>query len=365
MKTWDDREQGQVLAQVALAMVVLLAFLALAVDVGQVYLKRRQLQNAADAGALEGARQMCFVPGQTYASAQAPARAEALLNAPEATVNFPPPPGPYEVAMTVQVVENIPSFVAGIVGQNDFDVGARATAVCGAADTVCGLFPVAFKESQWQLIENDCGKTFYLWASDQDDTGGGNQQPNCEECICDVDGDGEEDVISEEGRAWLDFTDTVEPLDPYADNCAESNGCGANELKCWVEESSAVRISLPTCIAGDTGVKAGVKNEIRDRADLGPPGNIVSVPIYTEKCGTDLKGNCSDGFYVTRLGCMEVQGWEQPAKLYEKIDPSKQCWNGKLIKVAVNCGGCNTYCGSTDGTTGPIPGGVNAVSLVE
>ena len=56
MSEHRERENGQALVQVALMLVVLLGFLALAVDVSQVYLKRRQLQNAADAGALEGAR---------------------------------------------------------------------------------------------------------------------------------------------------------------------------------------------------------------------------------------------------------------------------------------------------------------------
>jgi uncharacterized membrane protein len=69
MKRQEDRQAGQVLVQVALMMVVLLGFLALAVDVSQVYLKRRQLQNAADAGALEGARQICF-ENQDWAAAR-------------------------------------------------------------------------------------------------------------------------------------------------------------------------------------------------------------------------------------------------------------------------------------------------------
>ncbi len=67
----DSKQDGQALAQVALLLVVLLAFLALAVDVGQVYLKRRQLQNAADAGALEGARYICFEENNVAAARSA------------------------------------------------------------------------------------------------------------------------------------------------------------------------------------------------------------------------------------------------------------------------------------------------------
>ena len=45
-------EDGQVLIQVALMLVVLLTFVGLAIDGGLVYAERRQMQNAADAAAL-------------------------------------------------------------------------------------------------------------------------------------------------------------------------------------------------------------------------------------------------------------------------------------------------------------------------
>jgi Flp pilus assembly protein TadG len=50
------QETGAVLVQVALMMVVLLLFVGLAVDGGNAYFERRHMQNAADAGALAGAR---------------------------------------------------------------------------------------------------------------------------------------------------------------------------------------------------------------------------------------------------------------------------------------------------------------------
>ena len=45
---------------VALAIFVLVAILALAIDVGRFYQQRRDMQNAADAGALAGAGDLCF-----------------------------------------------------------------------------------------------------------------------------------------------------------------------------------------------------------------------------------------------------------------------------------------------------------------
>lgn len=54
MKLLDD-ESGQVLVLTVLCMTVLLGFMALAIDVGQLYYTQRQLQTAADAAALAGA----------------------------------------------------------------------------------------------------------------------------------------------------------------------------------------------------------------------------------------------------------------------------------------------------------------------
>jgi hypothetical protein len=358
----DEKQGGQVLVQVALLLVVLLGFLALAVDVSQVYLKRRQLQNAADAAALEGARSMCFetfdFSPAGHAAAQIPAEEVALTNAPRATVEFPTADSIY--AMTAVVREDIPSFVAGIVGVDEFGPGARATAICGGADTVCGLFPVAFSQAQWDMMKNHCGYSFYVWSGDKDDT-----PLDCNECNCDIDpGQAGDEVISEAGRAWLDFSSTASPSDPFADFCGSSTGCGASELKCWIESSSSVRITLPACISGDTGVKAGVKKEIEDRANLGPPGNIVSLPIYDTLCGAG-GGGCSGKYHVTELGCVQIRGWIQNMTLYYKDDPTKKCWKDKLVEVAVSCGGCDTSCGSTSGTQPPAANGVNAVSLIE
>ncbi|BCW76507.1 hypothetical protein NicSoilB11_28320 [Arthrobacter sp. NicSoilB11] len=57
-----DRERGAAGVMVAVMMVVLIGAGALAVDTGQIYAERAQLQNAADAGALAGA-DLCSATG--------------------------------------------------------------------------------------------------------------------------------------------------------------------------------------------------------------------------------------------------------------------------------------------------------------
>ena len=76
-------EGGQAIIQVTVSILVLIAFVALAIDAGNTYAQRRQMQNAADAGALAGARELCL--GSSAATATAAARTYMINNG---TVEF-------------------------------------------------------------------------------------------------------------------------------------------------------------------------------------------------------------------------------------------------------------------------------------
>jgi Flp pilus assembly protein TadG len=75
-------QRGQALILVAVAVLVLTAILALALDGGRIYLDRRQLQDAADAGALAGAEQLQVLPYPSYAGAHAQALQFVVKNLP-------------------------------------------------------------------------------------------------------------------------------------------------------------------------------------------------------------------------------------------------------------------------------------------
>ncbi len=66
-----ENEQGQAIVILAFVMVGLLAFAALAIDGGNTYTERRRAQNAADAGALAGARQLWLNVSQSNYSDEA------------------------------------------------------------------------------------------------------------------------------------------------------------------------------------------------------------------------------------------------------------------------------------------------------
>lgn len=64
-----QRQPGQVIAMAAIVMVAMVAMLAFAVDVGRFWETRRELQNAADAGALAGVSQLPDDPDMAIAQA--------------------------------------------------------------------------------------------------------------------------------------------------------------------------------------------------------------------------------------------------------------------------------------------------------
>lgn len=80
-RSWLREQSGQAVVLVAVAVVVLTAILALALDGGGIYLDRRQLQNAADSAALAGAEKLMAVP-PSYSSIHNQAIANLVKNLP-------------------------------------------------------------------------------------------------------------------------------------------------------------------------------------------------------------------------------------------------------------------------------------------
>jgi hypothetical protein len=79
--SWLRKQSGQAVVLVAVAVLVLTAILALALDGGSIYLDKRQLQNAVDSAALAGAELLMTVP-PNYASIHNQAMANMLKNLP-------------------------------------------------------------------------------------------------------------------------------------------------------------------------------------------------------------------------------------------------------------------------------------------
>jgi hypothetical protein len=80
-ESWLRKQSGQAVVLVAVAVLVLAAILALALDGGGIYLDKRQLQNAADSAALAGAELLMAVP-PSYANVHNQGIANLVKNIP-------------------------------------------------------------------------------------------------------------------------------------------------------------------------------------------------------------------------------------------------------------------------------------------
>jgi Flp pilus assembly protein TadG len=130
----DDR--GQMLVVLALSLALLLACTALAVDMGLVFRARRQMQIAADAGAVAGA--LDYKYNSSVSSAKTAAQSAALANGVSSTsyvtVNDPPVNGYHTSTGYTEVIVNQPvqTYFLGLFNMSTITVYARAVAGTGS-----------------------------------------------------------------------------------------------------------------------------------------------------------------------------------------------------------------------------------------
>jgi hypothetical protein len=116
----------------------MLAFLALVLDVGNAYAQRRQMQNAADAGALAGARELAI--GGTTSDVQARATEYAVQRngADSCTVTIAGD------TVTVTTTRTFDTFFARVIGIHNLTAGATGSARFGTIRSMQGgVYPIA------------------------------------------------------------------------------------------------------------------------------------------------------------------------------------------------------------------------------
>ncbi|MDQ0663517.1 Flp pilus assembly protein TadG [Arthrobacter ulcerisalmonis] len=156
--TANDNERGVAGVLVALMMLVLIGAGALAVDVGQIYAERAQLQNGADAAALAVAK-TCHKSGCDQAAADALAKDLANANANDGGSKVLTP---VDLTQSKRVTvrtstaqgKDGPGFLskmfASALNAPPASVGAYAIAVYGPPSSGGG-FPLAFSNKCWDL----------------------------------------------------------------------------------------------------------------------------------------------------------------------------------------------------------------------
>ena len=232
--TGRNRESGQVLPMVALFLVGLVAMLALIVDGGNLYLQRRAMQNAADAGAIAGARILALngTPAEAQAAAQEYAVQRNQANSCESAING--------FLITVTTHQNIPMTFARIVGMHQASVSAQASATFKPVREASGLAPLAIQNFNYQYDE-----TYTIW----DDT---------------EDRDPETGDISGGYRGWLNL-ECVYPM-----SCGDG---GANQLKEWMRHGYPGVVEQDAWIRGSSGTKASVLQQAS-------VGQLLLIAVY-------------------------------------------------------------------------------------
>jgi hypothetical protein len=387
------KQEGQVLVQVAMLMVVFLAFMALAIDIGNILTERRRMQNAADAGALAGAWELCFGnPALVESSAQEYAIEHNHAQIADVSVEAG--------RVTVYAREAATLYLARIFGIETAPINAMAVAACGGATSLCNLWPISFHTIRWDRIPIDCSPgapppapedgIFYVFNDgrfEEDDPcygedADGNCLPACDDpdvpgddrgyCQCDlIPPDNDMFRVGTGHRGWLLFPRPREPYDFFDLGCADN--CG-DQVRCWIDSGSYTgemplpRGGVDLCLPGQPGVDESVRIEI-ERDHIGDRPNVL---IWDRQCTADepVTGQCpGDPYHIVSTGCIEIldvmeidllvkeKYWKRPEQ------PEKCLPNVKTVKAQKRCD-CTSKCGST---TGELPqlGEVRAVSLIK
>jgi Flp pilus assembly protein TadG len=140
-----DGERGAVAVVVALLLVPMLGFAAIAVDIGALYAERARLQTAADAAALAVARDCAL---GDCGDAQATATELVTANVGDAEADEPElGTGP----STVTVTGSTPTehWFAPILGQESTTVAATATVAWGAPGGGTAALPLIFSQCEF------------------------------------------------------------------------------------------------------------------------------------------------------------------------------------------------------------------------
>ncbi len=272
----NHSEAGQSMVLIMLAMVALIGLLALVLDGGFSYAARRSAQNAADAGALAGANVLCgLTSGDPYAAAWEYAVTRNHADDAEIVIS-----SSVEVTATV----NHESFFAGFLGEDVVTVRASAEAGC-YNPCVAAILPIAWACKAPSLGEYDVNSCEIHYGTIEElgplyvimDTPKAEEDYLCQDppnsgnpagaLDCDMDDDGEDDLITGGGRSWLDLTDV---------------GGGAAELRDYISGDVIATLPEHIWLLPNLGNKVTAFQEAVNRI-----GDIVSLPVfndYSEAC---------------------------------------------------------------------------------
>lgn len=285
----ESRERGASGALVAVMMMVLIGAGALAVDTGQIYSERAQLQNAADAGALAGA-DLCSEGGCTQANANTLAASFANSNSNDAntTVESVDLSVAGQVSVTTSTKDGttgagfLSKMFASALNAPAAKVGATATARWFYPTRGFSILPLTFAACEFE----DDGMPHKIL------TQGGAQDCN---------GTNPSNQVIPGGFAWLDPDGTT--------------GCNVTaEVGQWSYTS-----------AGE-GVPNGCIDLFNPAINPSLPNSTVALPVYKYTCDgmpSSQFGACNGSsvqYYIEKWAGFKIQAWNLTGQA--KYDPT-------------------------------------------
>ena len=265
MKNGTSQEKGQVIVVVALMMMALLGLTAMAIDLSFVFVQRRDMQNAADAGALAGGRMVALFSAdptlhyryrdiyyEVLNSAQANGANDItayMVHCGDRALSRELRPNDYAAlercpcacGVWVKSETRFDTFLSRIFGITELGASAEAQSEFGLPQNVAGLAPIALHKSvlqkgTWGMV----GSTYTMWDSKKE--GGAT-------------------------RGWLGL-DCIYP--------AKGSQCSpdANSLKKWMDPPYYTGVvNVGDNVGGDPGTKTAVLHH----AEV---GEILIIPVY-------------------------------------------------------------------------------------
>ena len=182
-ETQREGQRGQALPLFTIMLIALIAATGLVIDVGGAWAQERSQQKASDVAALAGAtkeanggtRQEIIDAATASAIANGYAAGEVQVNIPPTTGKYAPGPGKdamlandcstpalYPCWVEVKITRSHSNYFAGVIGQGNWNVGARGVAVGGIANSVLnGIAPLMFDVKAVQDAANPTQKKRY------------------------------------------------------------------------------------------------------------------------------------------------------------------------------------------------------------
>lgn len=296
-------KSGQSMVIMAVAVAALIALAALIIDGGSSYLNRRQAQTAADAAAMAGAYSMCVEDLDPTAAANQYATNNGAV-AESVSVDA-------DNQVVVQTRVETDSFLASVLGRDTDVAKAQASAGCfkpgmtenmlpiawtcrptvgGVPQPGCQLHPIpwdVFKVLQTTVTFGNAGavvldpgdgehastytdgaptgqKMAYLVMDKTVDAAADCAPPiGTGTYICDLNGDGTNDVTGANDRGWLALS-----------------GTGANDLVDLMLNGYSEPIEIPQWFPAHTGA---ITNLFIKAHQI--QGHVVIIPVFNAMCG--------------------------------------------------------------------------------